>query len=244
MSLDESTTRRVSQNVKLLERLFHEAVSYLDGETKLAQVRQARTDGGDLSALSGEDAVYLVRALACLSTLTNISEDVAGRRRLDDALVDGRPATLTGAIELKRGEGLDDDQIHAVLANMRLTPVLTAHPTEMRRASVVDREFEVSRILGLRRHSLPRTLDIWTQDELFRAVALLWKTRLHRPDRITVSDEIDNTLGFVKRAILPALVRLYEDWTATCPNRPPSRLYWGLALGLAATATAIRMSIM
>ncbi len=228
MGLDESTTRRVSQNVKLLERLFHEAVAYLDGEAKLAQVRQARTDGGDLSALNADDAVYLVRALACLSTLTNISEDVAGRRRLDDALVDGRPATLTGAIELKRSEGLDDDQIHAVLANMRLTPVLTAHPTEMRRASVVDREFEVSRILGLRRHALPRTLDIWTQDELFRAVALLWKTRLHRPDRITVSDEIDNTLGFVKRAILPALVRLYEDWDRDLPEQAPFPLVLGL----------------
>jgi phosphoenolpyruvate carboxylase len=63
MGLDESTTRRVSQNVKLLERLFHEAVSYLDGEAKLAKVRQARTDGEDLSALNAEDAVYLVRAL-------------------------------------------------------------------------------------------------------------------------------------------------------------------------------------
>jgi phosphoenolpyruvate carboxylase len=228
MSLDESTTRRVSQNVKLLERLFHEAVAYLDGEAKLSQVRQARTAGGDLASLNADDAVYLVRALACLSTLTNISEDVAGRRRLDDAVVDNKPATLTGAIELKRTEGLTDQAIHSVLSQMRLTPVFTAHPTEMRRASVVDREFEVSRILGLRRHSLPRTLDIWTQDELFRAVALLWKTRLHRPDRITVSDEIDNTLGFVKRAILPALVRLYEDWGRDLPEQAPFPLVLGL----------------
>ena len=228
MSLDESTTRRVSQNVKLLERLFHEAVAYLDGNAKLSQVRQARTAGGDLSSLNADDAVYLVRALACLSTLTNISEDVAGRRRLDDAVVDNKPATLTGAIELKRAEGLTDEDIHSVLSQMRLTPVFTAHPTEMRRASVVDREFEVSRILGLRRHTLPRTLDIWTQDELFRAVALLWKTRLHRPDRITVSDEIDNTLVFVKRAILPALVRLYEDWDRDLPEQAPFPLVLGL----------------
>ena len=163
MSLDESTALRVAQNAKLLERLFHEAVGYLDGEAKLALVRQARMGKGqtaDLSGLTPDDAVYLVRALACLSTLTNIAEDVAGRRRLDDAMADGRPATLTGAISLKRSQGLSEAEIKSVLANMRLTPVLTAHPTEMRRASVVDREFEVAKILSFRRHSLPRSLDL------------------------------------------------------------------------------------
>ena len=207
MTFDESTTRRVAQNVRLLERLFNEALAYLDGEARQQGVQRARDVGNeavDLSSLSADDAVYLVRALACLSTLTNIAEDVAGRRQLDDGQSGGLPATLTGAIALKEREGVSETDIQSVLAEMRLTPVLTAHPTEMRRASVVDREFEVARILALRRHSLPRTLDLWTQDELFRAVALLWKTRLHRPDRITVSDEIDNTLGFVRRAILPA----------------------------------------
>jgi phosphoenolpyruvate carboxylase len=231
MTFDESTTRRVAQNVRLLERLFNEALAYLDGGARQQGVQRARDVGneaGDLSSLSADDAVYLVRALACLSTLTNIAEDVAGRRQLDDGQSGGLPATLSGAIALKESEGVSETDIQSVLDEMRLTPVLTAHPTEMRRASVVDREFEVARILALRRHSLPRTLDLWTQDELFRAIALLWKTRLHRPDRITVSDEIDNTLGFVRRAILPALVRLYGDWDRDLPKQAPFPLVVGL----------------
>ncbi|MCX8498961.1 MAG: phosphoenolpyruvate carboxylase, partial [Caulobacteraceae bacterium] len=118
MTFDESTTRRVAQNVRLLERLFNEALAYLDGEARQRGVQRARdvdNQAGDLSSLSADDAVYLVRALACLSTLTNIAEDVAGRRQLDDGQSGGLPATLTGAIALKESEGISETDIQSVL---------------------------------------------------------------------------------------------------------------------------------
>src|SRR5438105_2026457 len=47
----------------------------------------------------------------------------------------------------------------------------------------------------------------------FRGLALLGGTRLTRPERIAVADEIRNTLAIVSRAMLPALAELYETWT-------------------------------
>lgn len=45
------------------------------------------------------------------------------------------------------------------MRDLQVSPVLTAHPTEVRRRSVVARPFEIARLLGLRRHALPPDLD-------------------------------------------------------------------------------------
>jgi phosphoenolpyruvate carboxylase len=96
---------------------------------------------------------------------------------------------------------------------MNVVPVLTAHPTEVRRRSMVDRETEISRLMALRRHHLPPSMDAEIRERLFREIALMWRTRLYRPERITVKDEIRNALSIVRTSILPAVIDLYADWS-------------------------------
>jgi phosphoenolpyruvate carboxylase len=96
---------------------------------------------------------------------------------------------------------------------MNVVPVLTAHPTEVRRRSMVDRETEISRLMACAATTCrPR----WTptiRERLFREIALMWRTRLYRPERITVKDEIRNALSIVRTSILPAVIDLYADWS-------------------------------
>jgi phosphoenolpyruvate carboxylase len=206
----------VQENVRLLERLLREAILYLDGEEGEKLFKRAlKAQPGDLSKLSTHEAVYAARALACLSTFSNISEDVAGRRRHADlvfAADEALPRNLAGAAAWLKRRGVSDEALTALYKSMHVAPVLTAHPTEMRRRSVMEREHEVARLLQLHHNTKKQPSDE-VRDELFRTIAILWKTRLHRPDRIMVEDEIDNTLSFVKRAILPAMVTLYSDWS-------------------------------
>jgi len=209
------TSRHVRANVKLLDELLTEAIRYLDGEDAAALVadaRKAASEGDDsphldflFSAVKADEAMLLARAFACHSMLANIGEDVAGRRR--EAEAEGaKIRTVSGALDaLDLGaEALDD---------LNVVPVLTAHPTEVRRRALVDRESEISRLMALRRHSLPPDLDARIRESLFREVALLWRTRLHRPVKITTKDEIRNAISIVRTSMLPALIDLYEAWS-------------------------------
>jgi phosphoenolpyruvate carboxylase len=211
------TSRHVRANVQLMDALLDEAIRYLDGEEAgdlVAAARRAASDGDAhphlnflFSAVKADEAMLLARAFTCHSMLANIGEDVAGRRRDAEADVRaGAAHTVAGALEAL---DLGPDALN----NLDVVPVLTAHPTEVRRRALVDREAEISRLMALRRHSLPPDLDARIREGLFREIALLWRTRLHRPVKITVADEIRNALSIVRTSILPAMVDLYESWT-------------------------------
>jgi phosphoenolpyruvate carboxylase len=213
------TSRHVRQNVKLMDDLLLEAIRYLDGEDAAALVgsaRKAAAEGGDaphlgflFNAVTADEGMLLARAFACHSMLANIGEDVAGRRRqAEDEGRSGAARTVAGALEALK---LSPD----ALADLNVVPVLTAHPTEVRRRALVEREAEISRLMSLRRHHLPPDLDARIREGLFREVALLWRTRLHRPEKITVRDEIRNALSIVRTSMLPALIDLYESWSET-----------------------------
>ncbi|CAN5140312.1 phosphoenolpyruvate carboxylase [soil metagenome] len=218
------TTRNVRDNIRLLGGLLDEAIGYLDGDDARRTVEAARRVAenpqgpGDVDALFAElsipQAEFLGRALALHAALVDISEDVAGRRVYaeDEARSAERPRTLGAAVRVLEARGVAPSELKRAVEAMHVSPVLTAHPTEMRRRSVVDREVEITRLMALRRHHLPRDLDERIKAELFREIALLWRTRLTRPERITVADEVRNTLEIVRRSILPALSEVYEGW--------------------------------
>ncbi|MFN3511469.1 MAG: phosphoenolpyruvate carboxylase [Phenylobacterium sp.] len=216
------TSRDVRQNVRMLDDLLAQVIAYLDGLEAAALVERARAAAGHedespleslFDTLTNEEALFLARAFTCHSVLANIAEDVTGRRRHAEADGDSnRPRSLPAAVEALRREGVGEDELKGLLAGLDVSPVLTAHPTEVRRRAVVDREAEISRLMALRRHHLPTTLDTRLQDDLFREVALLWRTRFHRPDRIAPADEIRNAMSVVRKSILPALVELYDQW--------------------------------
>ncbi len=227
---DRPTSRHVRQNAHLLSDLLNEAIAYLDGDEAAALVTKARraasaedVANGDapvldslFSEVSSDQAIFLARALASHSMLANIGEDVAGRRRHaegDARPGDERPRTLVDAVKALVAEGKSPAELTKVLAAMNVVPVLTAHPTEVRRRSMVDRETEISRLMALRRHNLPADADAEIRERLFREIALMWRTRLYRPERITVKDEIRNALSIVRTSILPAIIDLYADWS-------------------------------
>lgn len=219
----------VRANLRLLEGLLAEVIDDLDGEASAGLLEVARRAGeGDRLAdlfqgLSLDQAVFLARGLAVQAQLANIAEDVAGLRapvEIGQAADEARIATLSAAVDALTYNGLDRDEIDRLMRDLQVSPVLTAHPTEVRRRSVVERQFEIARLLGFRRHALPPDVDQRLREDLFRELALLWRTRLTRPERITVADEIRNTLAIVSNAMLPALAELYESWGRQFPDGP------------------------
>ena len=228
--LGQALPRGAGEAVHYLEDVLEEVIDYLDGDEAAALVKRARDVAREddeealealFSSLRPDQAVYLARAFTCASMLSNLGEDVAGRRRLIEAeeLPGELPRTLAEA-----ADRVGERAAGRLIPRMAVAPVLTAHPTEVRRRAVVEREAEISRLMSLRTHRLPPHVEKRLREDLFREVALLWKARMHRPERLTPADEIRNSLAIVRRSILPALVELYDGWSERFESATPLTL--------------------
>jgi phosphoenolpyruvate carboxylase len=105
---------------------------------------------------------------------------------------------------------------------VRVHPVLTAHPTEVRRKSNLDCQLAIAEGLGRldSRDALPEETEA-TITELRRLIAILWQTRMLRTVKLGVRDEIENALAYFDYTFIeavPALVADVEDAIAALPG--------------------------
>src|SRR4051812_16990384 len=160
--------------VHYLEDLLAEVIRYLDGEEAAALVRRAQdvAQADDEEALEAlfhglrpDQAVYLARAFTCACMLLSLGEDVAGRRRAAEAAQGDLPATLAEAAERVGAKAAG-----RILPKMIVAPVFTAHPTEVRRRAVVEREAEIAELMARRADpDLTAAEGKRLQEDLFRA---------------------------------------------------------------------------
>jgi len=166
-----------------------------------------------LNALAPQEALQIIRAFGFFSHLANIAEDQHHiRRTRAHALAASAPREGTMALALARaGEaGIPPARLAAFFASAMVVPVLTAHPTEVRRKSTIDREMEVADLLA-ERDRLPLTAAEQHANELAlrRAVLTLWQTHLVRRTRLRVIDEVANGLSYYDYTFLSELPRFY-----------------------------------
>ena len=164
-----------------------------------------------LRGLSLPDALRFAHSFICFSQLTNIAEDQGARRRLraprGEAEVD---QSLGAAVARLAEEGVDRAEIASLLNRALIMPVITAHPSEVRRKSVIDRVTAVAEVFD----ALDRageTARPALQRELARQILILWATRQLRPNTLVVADEVENGISFFRRTFLRQLPRVYAD---------------------------------
>ena len=179
-----------------------------------AEADQARRElAALLDGLPIGDVLHVVRAFSYFSHLANIAEDVhQHRRRRDDALAGAAPprGTLDAALATLGRAGVDRAAILRWCATSRVSPVLTAHPTEVQRKSILDAEREIAAIL-VRRDRVVATPQEEADDErrLRRLVLGLWQTAMLRLSKLKVVDEIENGLAYYRYTFLAEVPRLY-----------------------------------
>ncbi|HEU0200046.1 MAG TPA: phosphoenolpyruvate carboxylase, partial [Burkholderiaceae bacterium] len=145
--------------------------------------------------------------------LANIAEDQQEIRDFRAQRRGGHPppGSIAQTIELLAARGLTAAQVREELAQAHLMPVLTAHPTEVRRKSILDNEREIARLLDARSSGLPEEDNGESHDaRVLALVSTLWQTRMLRPAKLTVLDEITNALSYWRTTFIPELPRLYD----------------------------------
>jgi phosphoenolpyruvate carboxylase len=102
--------------------------------------------------------------------------------------------------------------LHAFFESALCSPVLTAHPTEIRRQSSIEREMEIAQLLDARDRVqfTPEELTA-NRDALRRAVLTLWQTSILRGKRLRILDEVANCLAYYDHTFFRALPQFYAD---------------------------------
>jgi phosphoenolpyruvate carboxylase len=217
------------EDVRLLGRILGETLREQEGEetfqlvenVRRAAVRFRKTqDERDgellermLDSLSPSETLAVVRAFSYFSQLTNIAEDLHHNRRhrahlqANSAPKDG---SLSLALERVQEKQVDKKTLQAFLDNALISPVLTAHPTEVQRKSILDCQLIISKLLS-ERNRVDMTPDELADNEesLHRFVLILWQTRMLRTAKLTVYDEIKNGLEFYRYTFLTEIPKIY-----------------------------------
>ncbi|HWL03959.1 MAG TPA: phosphoenolpyruvate carboxylase [Xanthobacteraceae bacterium] len=232
---------KVTQNpdIRYLGRLLGNVIRAYAGERlyeqteyiRAASVDRARSmQGSDLvdtglDVLSLDDTLTFVRGFMLFSMLANLAEDRQG--------VAAEPgADVASVLARLEHQGIGRDKVMDLLSQALIVPVLTAHPTEVRRKSMIDHRNRIAALMALRDAGLTETEDCEDLDEaICRQIALLWQTRPLRRERLFVADEIENVLTYFRDIFLPVLPALYARWERELGARPPSFLRVGNWIG-------------
>ncbi|MBU7587920.1 MAG: phosphoenolpyruvate carboxylase [Sphingopyxis terrae] len=232
---------QISQNpdIRYLGRILGDVIRAYGGEKLFRQTEYIRSSSVDrhrgiagaetidpgLEALSLDDTIAFVRGFMLFSMLANLAEDRQG--------VAAEPeATVAAALARLKQDGIDGDAVAALLGAALVAPVLTAHPTEVRRKSMLDHKNRIAELMRLRDAGVEETAEGDVVEEAIRRqIVLLWQTRPLRTEKLFVADEIDNALTYLRDVFVPVIPKLYARWEQELGARPASFLRVGSWIG-------------
>jgi phosphoenolpyruvate carboxylase len=242
--------RPLVEDIRLLGRILGDVIRVQEGPEAFELVEQIRKlsvafrrDADQeadkalkklLKSLTGDLAVSVIRAFTYFSHLANLAEDRhhIRRRAIHERAGHSQEGSIDVALQRLRWAGITPKSIADMLASSYVSPVLTAHPTEVQRKSILDAERDIAHLLTERDAIKARAAlvnaakDALTPKELaanelqMRArVMQLWQTRLLRFTKLTVADEIENALSYYEATFLREIPKLYAELEQALPGQ-------------------------
>src|SRR5438874_1325300 len=185
----------------------------------------------ELGRIPLEDAARLVRAFATYFQLVNLAELERQARSLAEATDD--PGELDRSIARFKAQGIPADRVAATLEQLEVRPVLTAHPTEAVRRSILDHQDRIGQELARLRAPLSARERDRVRQRIATQVEVLWHTDEVRSVRPRVIDEVGNALFYLERTFFDAVPDVQQQLVEALsrhypgirvPADPPIRL--------------------
>ncbi|MEG1736257.1 MAG: phosphoenolpyruvate carboxylase, partial [Comamonas sp.] len=244
------------EDIRLLGRILGDVIREQEGEPAFALVEQVRQlsvafrrdadESADkalkklLKGLSSDQTVSVIRAFTYFSHLANLAEDRhhIRRRAVHERAGNTQEGSIEVALARLRWAGISAGTVAKTLGKSFVSPVLTAHPTEVQRQSILSAERSIAQLLAERDDILMRAQlynsakDALTPRELARVeaqlrarVAQLWQTRLLRHSKLTVADEIENALSYYEATFLHEIPKIYAQLEQELGQELPERSF-------------------
>ncbi|MEH7113877.1 phosphoenolpyruvate carboxylase [Neobacillus niacini] len=184
----------------------------------------------EITNLSSPMRKQVIRAFSMYFHLINIAEQnhrIRRRRQYqleDDTIV--QPDSIESAILFLKENNVSEEMIQDVLSKLSLELVITAHPTEAQKRSILEVQQRIAVILKNLDHPLLTNRERRKLEEsLFNEVTILWQTDELRHNKPSVIDEVRNGLYYFDQTlfeVLPEIHREVED----CLERNYSTNKW------------------
>src|SRR5580693_8730485 len=214
----------VVENLRHLLIRHREPEKPENGEDLMAQARAVIAD------LTVEDAYKLTKAFAIYFELTNLAETNHRKRRRRAAQLHADHAPLAGSFRgtlyRLKAAGINGQQALAVLQRIQVTPVFTAHPTEVARRTVLGKRRNIARYLeNLDRLPLSNSDAEELERQIVAQISALWQTDEVRLSKPSVTDEIRMGLDLYPMTLFDTLPKIYAEMADSF------REVYGLELG-------------
>jgi phosphoenolpyruvate carboxylase len=174
-----------------------------------------------ISGLSVEDAYRVTKAFAIYFELTNLAETNHRKRRrraarmLSDETLSGKApveGSFRGTLLRIRDSGVSADAMLEALHRIKVTPVFTAHPTEISRHTVRLKRRRIAAYLqGLDQLPLSDSEAREYESLILAEITALWQTDEVRLNKPTVRDEIHMGLDYFPMILFETLPRLFAE---------------------------------
>ncbi|HEV2570047.1 phosphoenolpyruvate carboxylase [Sphingomonas sp.] len=229
----------IAQNpdIRFLGKLLGDVIRHYGGERLYRRTEYIRSASVDrhrgaaqaidtgLEALTLDDTLDFVRGFMLFSMLANLAEDRQG-------IASEPGADVAHAVARLREQGVTDAALLELLETALVAPVLTAHPTEVRRKSMIDHRNRIAELMRRRDTGAEETASGEPLEQaIARQIALLWQTRPLRRERLYVADEIETTRAYFRDTFLPVLPALYARWERALGQGLPSFVRPGSWIG-------------
>ena len=225
-----SSQDKLRGDIRFLTTVLADVIRQQQGEELLLKIEEIRTLAKEIrhtpnpllvesqkkliDSLSYQQAHYVARAFTIYFQLLNIAEEVQRIRRLRyydrnlDALQD---MSLRKLFKELQEEGFKKKEIADFLSQCSIEPILTAHPTEVKRRTILDHLFFIGgQLIQLDRQDLTIPEQDRIADRIKETLEILWQTSEIRNRKVEVLDEVDQTLFYFDRTIIELVANIQQ----------------------------------
>ncbi len=200
----------VVEHLRRLLIQYREPDQKKDSEDLMAQARAI------IAKLTVEDAYKLTKAFAIYFELTNLAETNHRKRRRRAAELHADhaplPGSFRGTLARLKAAGITAKQALAALQKIEVTPVFTAHPTEVARRTVLGKRRNIARFLeDLDRLPLSNSDAEELERQIVAQITALWQTDEVRLSKPSVTDEIRMGLDPYPMTLFDTVPRVYAE---------------------------------
>lgn len=206
----------IAEEVKILTDLLDESTRHLVGDEEFAKIKglvkiAASGDHSQLESqiacLSNQEMIIVARYFATLPLLINITEDVDLASEVN--LLNNTDKDYLGKLESTVDLVAEKDNAAEILSHVNVVPVLTAHPTQVQRKTILELTNKIHDQLRRYRESKTGTINRkeWT-NQLRRYIEIIMRTDIIREKKLKVSNEIKNVMVYYPDSLIPAITKL------------------------------------
>nr|WP_099225544.1 phosphoenolpyruvate carboxylase [Mycobacterium persicum] len=237
--LGREATEPMRADIRLLGSILGDTVREQNGDeifelverarVEAFRVRRSEIDRAEMARMfDGIDihrALPVIRAFSHFALLANVAEDIHRERRRAGHIAAGEPpqdSSLAATYLKLEAAELDSVTVADALKGALVSPVITAHPTEIRRRTIFVTQHRITELMRLHAEGHSETDDGRSIElELRRQVLTLWQTALIRLSRLQISDEIAVGLRLYRSAFFKVVPQVNAEVRGALRDRWP-----------------------